>query len=335
MKSVACSLSVGLLFAASIATARADPLSDCTQFRNPDARVRGCSEIIRSSAYSTEDKAKAFRNRGLARVDAGAHDQALADLSEAIKLNSGDAASFAGRAQVRLSRGETDAAIADYSAALSLAPQSATYLIGRGHAYLVKGLPDPAIGDFSEVIRLNPKNATAFNHRALAWRRKGDAPRAIDDFSTAINLNPIYALAYLNRGYAYEAGNQRDQAIADFNRALQLDRSLVGAAAGLKRLKAPGQRPEESAQLIREGRELVEAHCSRCHAVGGSGTSRNPKAPEFRTLQQRHPVLALREPLTRGMVAPHDEMPRFMMPDSDVDKIIAYINSLAPSPRRP
>jgi len=37
---------------------------------------------------------------------------------------------------------------------------------------------------------------------------------------------------------------------------------------------------------------------------------------------------ALREPLTRGIAAPHDEMPKFRLPDADVDKIVAYINSL-------
>ena len=51
-------------------------------------------------------------------------------------------------------------------------------------------------------------------------------------------------------------------------------------------------------------------------------------APAFRVLQQRHPVLTLREPLSRGIAAPHDEMPKFALADADVDKIVAYINSL-------
>jgi tetratricopeptide (TPR) repeat protein len=323
-----------IVLSANALVARADPVADCGQSRILDARMRGCSEIIKGTDYTAEQKARAFRNRGLARADAGAHEQALADLSEAIRLNSGDSAAYAGRAQVRLSKGETDAAIADFTAALSLAPQSGDVLIGRGHAYLVKGLADPAIADFTETIRLYPKSSTAFNHRGLALRRKGDLQRAIDDYTSAVTLNPIYALAYNNRGYAYEANGQRDEAIADFNRALQLDRSLVGASAGLKRLKAVGSVPDDNDRLIREGRALVDANCARCHAVGTSGTSPNPKAPEFRNLQQRHPVLALREPLTRGIAAPHDEMPKFALPDGEVDKIITYINSLPTSPRR-
>jgi mono/diheme cytochrome c family protein len=37
---------------------------------------------------------------------------------------------------------------------------------------------------------------------------------------------------------------------------------------------------------------------------------------------------ALREPLTRGIAAPHDEMPKFQLGEAEVDKVIAYINSL-------
>ena len=38
--------------------------------------------------------------------------------------------------------------------------------------------------------------------------------------------------------------------------------------------------------------------------------------------------MTLREPLTRGIAAPHDEMPNFGPTDAEIDKIIAYINTL-------
>ena len=50
-------------------------------------------------------------------------------------------------------------------------------------------------------------------------------------------------------------------------------------------------------------------------------------------MQQRHPILALREPLTRGIAAPHDEMPNFALGEAEVDKLIAYINTLQSAPR--
>ena len=43
-----------------------------------------------------------------------------------------------------------------------------------------------------------------------------------------------------------------------------------------------------------------------------------------------HPLHALREPLSRSIAAPHDQMPKFALAEPEIDRIIAYINSLAP-----
>jgi tetratricopeptide (TPR) repeat protein len=318
----------GILACWQAAPALADPVADCAQVRNLDLRVRGCTAVIGAAASTTDQKAAAFRHRGLARAAAGARDQAISDLSEAIRLNGNDAIAYTGRAHVRLARGDTAGALADFSAALGLSPQSVNALTGRGHAYILNCLPDLAIADLTEAIRLSPKSASAYNHRGVAWRRKGDLPKSIDDYTQAITLNPIYALAYNNRGYVHETMGRKAEAIADFQRALMLDRSLVGASDGLKRLKAVGTLPQDTDRLVGEGKALVEKSCATCHATGPAGTSPNPKAPAFRELAERHSVYALREPLTRSIAAPHDEMPKFMLPDEDVDKIVANINNL-------
>lgn len=319
------------LGAAPAVAQQSDPAEVCARARDLAQRVKACSDLLRVPTATGEQKALAYRIRGLARAEAGAFDEAIADLTEAIRIAPGDTAAFAGRAHARLAKGQADGAIADFTSAAKLAPQRTAPIIGRGHAHLVKGDADAAIADFTEAIRLQPSNATAHNNRGLAWRRKGDNDKAILDFTKAIELNPIYALAYNNRGYAYEAKSMRVEAIADFGRAFQLDGSLVGATAGLRRLNATGEPLKESDRLVAEGKALVERHCARCHAVGMNGLSPNPKAPEFRTMQQRHPVQALREPLTRAIAAPHDEMPKFALPDADIDKVAAYLNSL-PSP---
>ena len=188
-----------------------------------------------------------------------------------------------------------------------------------------------AIADFTEAIRLNPKSPSTFNRRGLAYRRSGDLARAIDDYTAAIALNPVYALAYNNRGYVYEAQGRKDDAIADFQAALLLDPSLIGARDGLARLGIPAALLAETERRVQEGKALVEQNCSGCHAVGAKGASPNAKAPEFRNLHERHPSLALREPLSRGIAAPHDEMPKFALSGPQIDTIVAYINSLRPA----
>jgi cytochrome c len=127
----------------------------------------------------------------------------------------------------------------------------------------------------------------------------------------------------------YEAQGRRDDAIADFKSALLLDPTLIGARDGLRRLGAAETLLAEAEAHVQQGKALVQQNCSPCHAVGVSGESPNPKAPPFRTLHAHHPSLALREPLTRGIAAPHEQMPQFALSSAEIDSIVAYINSLA------
>jgi tetratricopeptide (TPR) repeat protein len=313
-------------------TASADLVADCGMVRNTLDKIAACTAVITDPSSTREHKAVAFRNRGLARAEAAADEQAEQDLTEALKLDASDAAALSGRALIRMKRNDTAAAIDDFNAAIKLKPKNLQYLMGRGYAHLVKGDSSAAIADFSEVIRFDPNHASAFNLRGLAHRKAGDDARALADYSSAIALNPVYALAYNNRGYVYESKGQKPEAIADFNRALSLDRSLTGAADGLNRLGARGALSAETESYIKEGKLLVEAKCSGCHAVGLAGNSPNPKSPPFRRLFERHPGLALREPLSRGIAAPHEDMPPFKFTDQQIDRIIAYVNSF-PEPR--
>jgi mono/diheme cytochrome c family protein len=113
-------------------------------------------------------------------------------------------------------------------------------------------------------------------------------------------------------------------------------RSIVdrcsGRTAAVRRSR--GAQLEETRRHVDQGKQLVEKNCSACHAVGATGASPNKKAPEFRTLHARHPNLALREPLSRGIAAPHDEMPKFTLAGPEIDAIVAHINNLSSAARR-
>jgi tetratricopeptide (TPR) repeat protein len=313
---------------ASTSALSAEAIADCNQLSDQRLLLRACSEIIEGSGYSLNERAVAYRNRGNARADAGVNAEALADFDQAVVLRPDDASGFAGRARVRLALKDLDAAIVDYSEALRLVPGSVASLAGRGHAYFIRGDTAAAIADFTEAIKFNPKSASTYNRRGLAYRKSGDFARAIDDYTAALTLNPLYALAYNNRGYVYEAQGRKDEAITDFGSALLLDPSLVGARDGLRRLGVAEGLLVATEARVSQGKALVEKNCAVCHAVGVRGDSANKKAPAFRNLHARHPSLALREPLSRGIAAPHDEMPQFSFSSADIESIVAYINSL-------
>ena len=165
----------------------------------------------------------------------------------------------------------------------------------------MRGDTTAAIADFTEAIRLNPKARA----RSIVAASPIAGPATWSARSTTtrprIALNPIYALAYNNRGYVYEAQGRKDDAIADFQARCLLDPSLIGAREVLKRLGAAGRvvRREPSVACSGQsagGEELQPVPCGGRH-----GASPNRKAPEFRNLHARHPSLALREPLSRGL----------------------------------
>lgn len=83
----------------------------------------------------------------------------------------------------------------------------------------------------------------------------------------------------------------------------------------------------ESAEIVR-GRTLVEANCSRCHAVSRDDAGMHPQAPAFRTLGERYPIDALEEAFAEGIYVGHPDMPEFVADPDQIAAIIAYIESI-------
>ncbi len=307
---------------------QADALSDCTTRGSAHDRVEACTKVVTGSAYGPDERAGAYRIRGTLRMEAGANEKAIEDFNEAIALNPKDDRAYSGRGTMRLVAGNHAAAIADFDRSISLNPAMTNHRILRGHAQLVAENFDAAITDFDHVIERNPENSVALNNRGLAYRKKGDLDKAVADYTAAIAASPLYALAYNNRGYALEAMAKNAAAVQDFRRALSIDPTLSGARAALERLAAVGDLVTQAARLTQEGKTLAEKNCAWCHAIDMRTASPNPAAPPFRDLKKRHPLLSLREPLERGIAAPHETMPRFEATQAQIESLIAFVNSL-------
>jgi tetratricopeptide (TPR) repeat protein len=315
----------------TVGLAHAGVLDDCQQdWRQPALRLQACTAVIEDAGFGVTARVLALNTRGDLRIEAGALDRALADFTESIRLQSHNRAAFSGRGQARFATGDYRGAIDDYSEAIRLSPEAADY-IERGHIYLASGNVDASIRDLTEAIRLDPVSESARNNRGLAYRKKGDAELALRDYNAAISLNPVYALAYANRGFLFESQGQKQRAISDLLQAITLDPSQIAVRDALKRLGVMDVVQKESDRRVRRGNALAETNCSGCHAIGTESVSPNRSAPAFRDLERRYRMLSLRKPITRGIAAPHDQMPQFALSDNDVDMIVAYINSLAVS----
>lgn len=79
---------------------------------------------------------------------------------------------------------------------------------------------------------------------------------------------------------------------------------------------------------VEKGRVLLQANCSRCHAIGPDDRSAHPEAPPFREVVTRYPPENLAESLAEGISSGHPDMPEFVFQPPEIEAIVAYLNSL-------
>ena len=126
-----------------------------------------------------------------ARCAREAHDVAIAACTRAINSGAGrPSINYSYRGLAYREKGETDRAIADYTEAIRLDPKHAEAHVNRGQAYSLKREgTDRAIADFTEAIRLDPKLAHAYFSRGLAYEKLADFARARSDYDTTLALS--------------------------------------------------------------------------------------------------------------------------------------------------
>lgn len=94
-------------------------------------------------------------------------------------------------------KGDLEGAIANYTQAIKLNPRSADAFYNRGLAYYDNEDYSNAIGDYTKSLQINPQ-ADAYNNRGLAYEKYGNRTAAATDYRTALRLNPGYELAQDN-----------------------------------------------------------------------------------------------------------------------------------------
>ena len=83
--------------------------------------------------------------------------------------------------------------------------------------------------------------------------------------------------------------------------------------------------------LISDGRDIAEAQCARCHAVGTYGESPVAAAPTFRTVLSRYRADVLEQELREGIQVAHP-MPDFQFNPQGVRALVVYLRSIQEAP---
>ena len=149
MRLPVCGLIAGALLALA-GPAAADDFDTCYEATG-DVAIAACDRAIASGRYSGTKLSQLYNNRGAEYRKKAEYGRAVADSSEAIRLDPNNAPAYA----------------------------------QRGTAYYKAGQYDPAIADFGQAIRQDPQYAFALYLRGLAKRKQGDAAGGDADIAAA------------------------------------------------------------------------------------------------------------------------------------------------------
>jgi tetratricopeptide (TPR) repeat protein len=123
-----------------------------------------------------------------------------------------------------LNKREYDRAIADLSEAIRLDPKNAKAFYARGLAWDAKKEYDKALADLGEAIRLFPPYAVAYHTRGSIWRAKKEYDKALADLGEAIRFDSKFSQHYYVRGLTWYETKEYDKALADLDEAIRLDK---------------------------------------------------------------------------------------------------------------
>ncbi|HLH91566.1 MAG TPA: SUMF1/EgtB/PvdO family nonheme iron enzyme [Xanthobacteraceae bacterium] len=296
---------LALIAALAADEAHGDAAADCKSKKYLLAflRIEACNAVINADPNDADARVR----RGDAyHLAAGSDDRfdnddrAIADYTEALRLNPGREDALLGRAQAYGDRRAYAAAIADYDAVLRRKPDLALAHYRRG--VLLSNLKryDRAIRDLDAAVRLDADLVEALHLIGDAYRVMGDYPRAIAEYTEQFRRADPRGQDLKDRAIAYLRAGDYAHAIADFD-AAALDNAPFSAftatglyGRGIARVRKgdPGGRADIAAALARDqdiARKL--AHDGLAFTAAEGGPAAAPSEPDL-TLSVLSPARA-------------------------------------------
>jgi tetratricopeptide (TPR) repeat protein len=184
--------------------------------------------------------------------------------SRKIETRPGEATTYLARGRINVERKELEPAIADFTEAIRLDPRLAAAFRDRGLAWDRKRYFDRAIDDLNEAVRLDPENLDLVMTRGKMCSTRGRHRQAMADFEYIIRMKPGDPAGYLARGEELIEDLEADKAIAELTRALEVDPTCVKAlllrGKAWKRKYAHAAAITDYAEAVRRAPENAEAH---------------------------------------------------------------------------
>src|SRR5947209_2684839 len=113
----------------------------------------------------TQNLAIAYQQRAFSYANDQRFQDALNDLSEAIKVNPRDARAYEQRAAVEMRINDYDKALADYGEAIKTNPGEIRYHLYRSYIYELRGDIQNAMADTDRALKIDSQNTEALDRK--------------------------------------------------------------------------------------------------------------------------------------------------------------------------
>lgn len=199
------------------------PLRAVLGFRlwNPDQRRR--PPVV--PKVSAEERMGSVYEQGLRSLAVGNYDRAVQCFTDALRENEADLSARLGRGHAYLEKGAHDKAVADLTEVLRQegpGPRRAEALRMRAHAHLELKALDQSLADANEAIRLDAGNPWGLSMRGAVHFYRKQYDSAVRDFTDALAIAPDEAELLDWRAEVYRAVGDEAKAEADEKRAAKL-----------------------------------------------------------------------------------------------------------------
>jgi tetratricopeptide (TPR) repeat protein len=209
-----------------------------------EGNLDGAVAAYRQAIKHDPTFAKAHTNLGAALRAKGDVDGAIAAYRDAIKHDPTDAYAHNNLGNALRAKGDLDGAVAAYRQAIRHDPTDADMHANLGDALTAKGDLDGAIAAYKEAVRHNPRFAHAHTNLGVVLKVRGDVDGAIAAYKEALRHDPTSAAAHTNLGLALASKGDMDGAIDAFREAVKLDPKDVKARVNLKLAQVGKERME-------------------------------------------------------------------------------------------
>jgi tetratricopeptide (TPR) repeat protein len=136
-------------------------------------------------------------------------DKSMADIEEAIRLNTGNALYHFFKGKLLYAMNQTLKASDEYEAAIKLKPDYTEAKLKLAELYYIVKEHQRSLDDLNSILAADPSNAVAYYFKGMNLKEMKDTAKAIDAFQSAYENDKLFYDAAIQLGLIYTARNNR------------------------------------------------------------------------------------------------------------------------------